>query len=362
MLNQLPYLCRWYMAFLYNEIFMERCLFLAQLGAGRVAPNPMVGAVLVYKNRIIGEGWHQVFGGAHAEVNCFDSVLEEDKPLIRESTLYVSLEPCSHYGKTPPCSLRIIREGVKNVVIGMGDPFNKVNGLGIKQLKEAGIDVVVGVLAEKCASLNKRFLHFHTAKLPFVHLKWAETSDGFMAGLEAKPRLIITNPITARWVHKWRWEEGFVLIGAGTALADNPTLDTRFWSSSGIKKIVIDPKLRVPQSGLLFGKNSEVWMVNGIKEAREEFVRFIQIDFSSPNVIKDLLNKLFTLDVQSILIEGGAATLQGFVQSGYWNEAHVLTNPKLAQKVGLKAPELPEKFLVQQGMIGNDTFSYYVHS
>jgi diaminohydroxyphosphoribosylaminopyrimidine deaminase / 5-amino-6-(5-phosphoribosylamino)uracil reductase len=348
------------MSFLFNEIFMERCLHLAALGAGSVAPNPMVGAVLVYENRIIGEGWHKAFGGPHAEVNCFDSVQAEDKHLIKDCTLYVSLEPCSHFGKTPPCTMRIIREGVKRVVVGMCDPFAKVNGLGIKQLKEAGVEVVEGVLAEKCAFQNRRFLHFHTAKLPFVHVKWAQTADGFMGGMEPEPRLMITSPITARLVHKWRWEEGYVLIGAGTAIADDPTLNARFWVPFGVKKIIIDPSLRVPHIGPLFENESEVFIINGIKNTKEESIRFVQMDFRSPTLVKDMLASLYSLDVQSIFVEGGFTTLNEFIKSGCWKEAHVLTNPRLSIGDGIRAPELSKEFLVQEGYIGNDAFSYYL--
>ncbi|HVF98165.1 MAG TPA: bifunctional diaminohydroxyphosphoribosylaminopyrimidine deaminase/5-amino-6-(5-phosphoribosylamino)uracil reductase RibD, partial [Flavisolibacter sp.] len=211
-----------------HEIYMQRCLQLAGLATGNVAPNPVVGSVLVYNDRVIGEGYHKQFGQAHAEVDCIASVLEEDKPLINQSVLYVTLEPCAHFGKTPPCANLIIQEKIPKVVVGCRDPFLQVNGKGIEKLRAAGVDVTVGILEEDCKSLNKRFFVFHTQHRPFVVLKWAQSGNQKIGGADGK-RIFISNDYTARLVHKWRSEEATILVGTNTAFYDNPRLDTRLW-------------------------------------------------------------------------------------------------------------------------------------
>jgi diaminohydroxyphosphoribosylaminopyrimidine deaminase / 5-amino-6-(5-phosphoribosylamino)uracil reductase len=350
-----------YMSTQHHIPFMQRCLQLAMLGGGMVATNPLVGAVLVHNGRILGEGWHQIFGGPHAEVNCFEAVKDADKQLIKESTLYVSLEPCAHYGKTPPCSLRIISEGIKKVVIGMKDPFVHVNGMGITHLRDAGIEVLTGVLEKECQALNRRFVTFHKKKRPYVHLKWAQTADGFIAAEGGLLRLKITNAITAREVHKWRFEEGGILVGTQTALKDNPLLDTRYWIRSPIKKIVIDRNLLLPLSLQLFQDGSEVILLNEVKEGYDNNIRYLKTDFSHQNKVDGILKALHTLNIQSILVEGGAETLRYFLASGIWDEAHILSNTFLCAGQGLKSPEMKDGQLIETKWIAGDCIKHYLH-
>ncbi|HRN57787.1 MAG TPA: bifunctional diaminohydroxyphosphoribosylaminopyrimidine deaminase/5-amino-6-(5-phosphoribosylamino)uracil reductase RibD, partial [Agriterribacter sp.] len=230
---------------------MQRCLQLARAGAGYVAPNPMVGAVLVHHNRVIGEGWHRAYGMSHAEVNCIASVSNEDRHLIGESVLYVSLEPCAHYGKTPPCANLIIQHRIPEVVVGCRDPFPEVNGKGIEKLQAAGIRVTTGVLEKECRELNKRFFIFYTQRRPFVVLKWAQSSDGAIAapgGLAVQ----ISNPYTSRLVHRWRSEEPAIVVGTRTAMLDDPFLTTRLWPGKHPLRVVIDRALKLPGTLRLF--------------------------------------------------------------------------------------------------------------
>ena len=230
-----------------DDIYMYRCLQLAGKGAGHVAPNPMVGAVLVHNDRILGEGYHQVYGQAHAEVNCINSVLPDDVPLIPDSTLYVSLEPCAHFGKTPPCADLIIKKQIRKVVIGCRDPFKEVDGKGIERLKAAGIEVISGVLEAACTDLNKRFFTFHTFNRPYVILKWAESANGKISG-SGNERVFISNAWTNTLVHKWRSEESAIAVGTNTAMLDNPFLTTRLWPGRNPVRILLDKKLIIPRS------------------------------------------------------------------------------------------------------------------
>lgn len=234
-----------------DELYMQRCLQLAQLAAGHTAPNPMVGAVLVHDGVIIGEGYHKQYGGPHAEVNCINSVAEEHKHLIPSSFIYVSLEPCAHYGKTPPCADLIIRNKIPKVVVGCRDPFKQVDGKGIEKLVNAGIDVTVGVLEKECRQVNRRFFTFHTQHRPYVLLKWAQTGDGKIASY-SEERLLISNDISNKLVHKWRSEEAAILVGTNTALMDNPSLTNRLWSGKSPIRLVIDMDLRLPKHLQLF--------------------------------------------------------------------------------------------------------------
>ncbi len=246
-----------YSALTIDESFMHRCLELARLGAGYVAPNPMVGAVLLHEGRIIGEGWHKEYGKAHAEVNCINAVKESERQFISQSTLYVSLEPCAHHGKTPPCTDLIIRHKIPRVVIGCRDSFKEVDGKGIEKLKAAGIEVETAVLEQECRELNKRFFTFHTKQRPYIILKWAQTSDGFIAPLippkvgisePQTQRLFISNEYSNILVHQWRSEEAAIMVGTNTALLDNPELTTRLWPGPSPVRLVIDLNLRLPDS------------------------------------------------------------------------------------------------------------------
>ncbi|MBS1567431.1 MAG: bifunctional diaminohydroxyphosphoribosylaminopyrimidine deaminase/5-amino-6-(5-phosphoribosylamino)uracil reductase RibD, partial [Bacteroidetes bacterium] len=240
---------------------MQRCIELARLGAGSVAPNPMVGSVLVHGDRIIGEGYHQLYGKAHAEVNCINSVRPEDQHLIPQSTIYVSLEPCAHYGKTPPCADLIISRQIPEVVIGCRDPFKEVDGKGIEKLQAAGVKTTVAVLEDECRDLNKRFFTFHTQHRPYIILKWAQTADGRI-GNEDHSRLLISNELSNRLVHRWRSEEAAILAGTNTVLFDNPALTTRLWEGASPVRLIADMDLRLPSGLRVFDGQSRTIVFN----------------------------------------------------------------------------------------------------
>lgn len=339
------------------EIYMKRCLELAQLGAGRVAPNPMVGSILVHRGRILGEGYHKQYGDAHAEVNCMHSVSEADKHLIPFSTLYVSLEPCAHQGKTPPCSSRIIAEKIPVVVIGCRDPFSKVNGKGIAQLKEAGIQVIEGVLETECRTLNQRFFTFHEQKRPYVLLKWAQTADHFLAGA-SEDRLLISNAFTNRLTHGWRREEAAILVGTQTALKDDPSLDNRFAGGPSPVRMVIDKTGTLPESLQLFNGKQRTIVFNYHKHIEKGLNTWYQLD-ESTDLIPQILDACFQLHLQSLLVEGGAKLLQSFINYGVWDEARVITNTTLHIGAGLPAPIIPESSLCQTESFLSDTIEYH---
>lgn len=339
---------------------MHRCLELAQLGAGYVAPNPMVGAVLVHEGRIIGEGWHKEYGKAHAEVNCINAVQEEDRQFISQSILYVSLEPCAHYGKTPPCTDLIIRHKIPKVVIGCRDPFKEVDGKGIEKLKAAGIEVETAVLEEECRELNKRFFTFHKKQRSFIILKWAQTADGFIAGDDSK-RILISNEFSNRLVHKWRSEEAAIMVGTNTALHDDPALTTRLWPGPSPVRLVIDMNLRLPGSLKVFDGSERTIVFNTIKEDEKPNLSFIKLD-KEKQFVPQLMDVLYRLPLQSVLVEGGAALLQTFIESGVWDEARVIVNGELSIGNGLPAPVLKNEQLVMEEKNSTDTISYFRNS
>ena len=335
---------------------MQRCLQLAGLGLGDVAPNPMVGSVLVYGNRIIGEGYHMQYGQAHAEVNCLNSVDVSEKHLISSSTLYVSLEPCSHQGKTPPCTDLIINNNIPKVVIGCRDPFEKVNGLGVKRLLEAGIEVIENVLEDSCINLNKRFFTFHQFQRPYIILKWAQSIDHKIAG-NNNEKIAISNDISNRLVHKWRSEEGSILIGTNTAQSDDPSLTTRLWRGQNPVRLIIDPNLRLPMSLRVFDHQVKTIVFNNSMEKEENNLVFIKLDTHS--FITSLIMKLYTLNIQSVIVEGGAKTLQSFIDEGLWDEARVIINTQLIIHEGIRAPSIAQQMFVKQENYYNDIINYY---
>ncbi len=340
-----------------HETYMQRCLNLALLGAGSVAPNPMVGAVLVYENRIIGEGYHQVFGQAHAEVNCLNSVKQEDQPYINQSTLYVSLEPCSHFGKTPPCSMLIIKYGIPKVVIGCQDPFPKVAGSGIEALKQAGVEVVVGVLEQAALTLNKRFICFHQHQRPFIVLKWAQTANGKIAGM-GDERLMISNELTNRLVHRWRSEEAAILVGFNTALKDNPRLDNRYWKGKAPIRMVIDRDLSLPSNLHLLDGSQRTIVWNQVKNNSTPNLEHVLID-AEKDTIEQILTASYQMGIQSVIVEGGAALLQTFIDKGYWDEARVISNEQLSIDGGLDAPVLKQAERFHSEQIQTDIIHYF---
>lgn len=341
------------------EIFMHRCIELAQIGAGRVSPNPMVGALLVYEDRIIGEGYHQFFGGAHAEVNCIDSVSATETDLIPISTLFVSLEPCTHFGKTPPCSDLIIKKNIPKVIIGSLDPNEKVKGRGISHLKNANIDVVTGILETKCKNLNKAFFTFHIKQRPYIILKWAQSSDKKMAN-NSSERLLISNEYSNRLVHQWRSESDAILVGTNTAMLDNPVLNNRLWSGKSPKRLVLDISLRLPATLQLFDQQNETIILNGIKNEVVGKNQFHLLNLDE-NVIRQIVHKANELNLQSILVEGGAKLLQAFINEGLWDEARVICNEELVISNGLAAPLLMNHHLENKEKMGTDTISYFTN-
>jgi len=319
--------------------YMHRCLQLAQYGVSYVAPNPMVGAVVVCNDVIIGEGYHRHYGQAHAEPNAIHSV--KNPELLKQSTLYVSLEPCSHYGKTPPCADLIVSCGIPRVVIGTLDPNPKVSGRGVEILRKAGIEVKVGVLADECRELNKRFFIFQEQKRPYVLLKWAQTKDGFMDRKRTdrtESPLIISNNITKQLTHKMRAENQAILVGANTVLLDNPSLTVRNWSGKSPVRIAIDRQGRIPATFNLLDGSIPTIVFTEKEQVNKHRVEFVKIDFDA-DCLKTILHEIFLRNIHSVLIEGGASILNSFIEAGLWDEANIEVSPQQIS-VGVKAPVL----------------------
>jgi len=336
---------------------MHRCIELARLGAGTVAPNPMVGAVLVHNGAIIGEGYHRQYGQAHAEVNCINSVAPEQRHLLEHSTIYVSLEPCAHFGKTPPCADLIIEKKIPEVVIGCRDPFKEVDGKGIEKLRAAGVQTVTGVLEDACRDLNRRFFTFHTLRRPYIILKWAQTADGRIAN-EDYSRLLISNEYSNRLVHKWRSEEAAILTGTNTALFDNPSLTTRLWKGNDPVRLVVDMNLRLPASLQLFDGKVRTIVFNTLRHQEGDNLLYYQLT-RDVRLIDQMNHALYTMNIQSVLVEGGAQLLQSFFDAGAWDEARVITNNTLRQPAGIPAPQPPEMQLTDVLTLQNDTIRFY---
>ena len=320
-----------------HEDYIARCIELAKNGFGTTYPNPMVGSVIVYNGEIIGEGWHQKAGEPHAEVNAIRSV--KDPSLLDKATIYVSLEPCSHFGKTPPCCDLIIKNKIPNVVIGTVDSNIKVAGNGIKRLQEAGANVIVGILEKECYELNQRFFTFHEKKRPYIILKWAETQDGFIAPLqkeEQKP-VWITNLNSRQLVHKWRTEEQAILVGTQTVIDDNPKLNARDWEGNNPIRVVIDQNHRIPKTAHVFDDQIKTIVFSNKKSTPSiENTFFEVIDFQQ-NIAQQIADKLFQHQIQSVIVEGGAQTLQTFIDANLWDEARVFIGNCTFEK-GVKAP------------------------
>jgi diaminohydroxyphosphoribosylaminopyrimidine deaminase/5-amino-6-(5-phosphoribosylamino)uracil reductase len=315
-----------------DELFMHRAFELAGLGAGRVSPNPRVGCVIVHQERIIGEGWHRRWGEAHAEVNAIASVA--DKSLLKESTVYVNLEPCSHFGKTPPCADLLIRSLVKKVVVANGDTNPLVGGQGIRKLKEAGVDVVMGVLEKEGYELNKRFFTFIEKRRPYIILKWAQTADGFLARKDFDSKWI-SNEFSRQLVHRWRSEEDAILVGTRTAAQDHPRLNVREWSGRDPVRVVIDRFLRLPEKLPLWEGPQKTIRYNVLKHEERGTVQLIRLD--EDDFINQLIADLYKQNIQSVIIEGGALTLDLFIASGHWDEARIFYAPRSFGS-GIEAP------------------------
>lgn len=338
---------------------MLRCIELALKGAGSVAPNPMVGAVLVFDGRIIGEGYHQQYGGPHAEVNCINLVSAGDKEFVKEATLYVSLEPCAHFGKTPPCAHLIVKNQIKHVVIGSNDPFDSVNGKGIHILQDAGVKVEIGILEAECKQINSSFFAFHQKKRPYIILKWAQTADAKIASNENE-RLFITNNITNTLVHRWRSEVAAILIGTNTALKDDPTLNNRLWSGKSPVRLVIDLSLRLPSYLQLFSDGLPTIVFNDKKTEKDGAVHYEQV-LTDRSVIGQIIDFCYLQNYHSILVEGGATILQSFINESLWDEARVITNQSQLIYEGLDAPILTNYSVLSNKKLLDDEIVIYLN-
>jgi diaminohydroxyphosphoribosylaminopyrimidine deaminase/5-amino-6-(5-phosphoribosylamino)uracil reductase len=398
-----PDYLRYFCAMIDHESYMRRCLQLAELGAGMVAPNPMVGAVLVYNDTVIGEGYHRVYGQAHAEVNCIRDFEErfalghwnrfgfdQTAALLEQSTLYVSLEPCAHFGKTPPCADMIISRCIPRVVVGIRDPFKEVDGKGIDKLLRAGVDVQVGVLERECRELNKRFFTFHTRRRPYIILKWAQSADGRI-GMETG-RVAISNDLSNLLVHRWRSEEAAILIGRRTALIDDPALTNRHWpgrpadqpvgrpadqlagrpadqltgrSSGSPLRLVLDPSLSLPSHLRLFDGSVPTMIFNTLLQeerpatpGKTAGLHYQRLE-GGERLLQEMWTALYKSHIQSVLVEGGARLLQSLLDQGLWDEIRVIRSRSVHLAEGISAPVLPEVSLRQTFDLGDDRFSIY---
>ena len=344
-----------------DEQYMQRCLQLARCGAGSTSPNPMVGAVIVCDGRIIGEGYHIRAGEPHAEVNAVNSVKEADRPLLARSTMYVTLEPCSHYGKTPPCCDMIIARGLARVVVGAGDPNPAVNGAGIERMRAAGIDVTVGVLEEECLRLNRAFFTSQVCKRPYVTLKWAQSSDGYIDLLrEGGDAVRISTKASQVAVHKMRAEYDAILVGRHTALLDDPSLDIRHWAGRAPLRLVIDKNGSLPVGLRIFDGvlPTVVYTACGQEGKFGKNVEQVLLDFETP-LIPQILHHLHSVKKNNLLVEGGATLLQSFIDSGLWDDARVEVNPSLELGCGVVAPTLPSGLsFVKETCGGNEIIRY----
>lgn len=322
-----------------DEIYMQRALELARIGIGQVSPNPRVGCVVVHQSQIIGEGWHQQFGLAHAEVNALTAV--KDESLLPQSSLYVNLEPCSHQGKTPPCADLLIRKKVGRVVIANLDTNPLVSGEGVKRLRQAGIEVVTGILAAEGRELNKRFFTWIEKRRPFVLLKWAETSDGFMARENFESKWI-SSEYSRQLVHRWRSEEDAILVGSTTAKLDNPALNVRNWSGRNPVRVVLDRFLRLDAGLKVFDRTQPTLCYNLLKH--DEHTNLIRVRVDEHDFLQQVMHDLYKRNIQSVLVEGGSQTLQRFIEAGLWDEACIFRSTQSFGN-GISAPTIRGKRL-----------------
>lgn len=341
-----------------HEKYMQRCIELAKNGSGNAAPNPMVGCVIVYNDKIIGEGFHTKYGEAHAEVNAVNSV--EDKSLLSKSIVYVNLEPCAHYGKTPPCADLLAKHKVQQVIIGCVDTFSKVSGKGIEMLEKAGCKVIVGILEKQARELNKRFFTFHEKKRPYIILKWAQTIDGFIdkkriPGIDLGQNKI-SSGLSQILVHKWRSEEQAIIIGTHTALNDNPRLNVRKWIGKDPIRMVIDKNMRLPLKLHLFNQLTPTMVFTQKKTESKNNLEYITTEFK--NIPLEICLELFNRNIQSLFIEGGAVLLNAFIDAGLWDEARVFISPACYEQ-GVKAPVLKNAIISSSDIIATDHLYCY---
>ena len=338
-----------------HEYFIEKCISLARKGILNVSPNPMVGCVIVNDGEIVGEGYHKEYGKNHAEVNAINSV--KDKSVLKNSILYVNLEPCCHHGKTPPCTDIIIKYNIPKVVIGCIDTFSKVSGQGIKKLKNNSVEVIYGVLEKECIELNKRFFCYHIKKRPYIILKWAKSKDNFIAPINQEKSFWMTSDESKKLVHSWRAEEDAILVGRKTVVADNPSLTVRECEGKNPIRIVIDKELSLNEKSNVFDDQAETIIFNNIKTAIIDKTTYLKADFNNLN--QDILKQLYNRDILSLIIEGGAFTINSFIENGLYDEIRVFTTNKVLEN-GIKSPNIPEIKNSKKITINNDKLEIYI--
>ena len=337
-----------------HEYFIDKCISLARKGALDVSPNPMVGCVIVNDGEIIGEGYHKKYGKNHAEVNAIHSV--KDKSELKNSILYVNLEPCCHHGKTPPCTDLIVKYNIPKVVLGCIDTFSKVSGQGIKKLKDNSVEVIYGVLEKDCIELNKRFFCYHIKKRPYIILKWAKSKDNFIAPINQEKPFWMTSEKSKKLVHSWRAEEDAILVGRKTVVADNPSLTVRMCEGKNPIRIIIDKELSLDKKSTVFDDQAETIVFNNIKSAIIDKTTYLKTDFNNLN--EGILNQLYNRSILSLIIEGGTITINSFIEKNLYDEIRVFTTDKLLKK-GIDSPELPEINLIKTSIINNDKLEVY---
>ncbi|MGM9475976.1 bifunctional diaminohydroxyphosphoribosylaminopyrimidine deaminase/5-amino-6-(5-phosphoribosylamino)uracil reductase RibD [Pedobacter sp. GSP4] len=346
-----------------DEFYIKRCLELAALGIGNVSPNPMVGCVIVANGEIIGEGYHQQYGQAHAEPNAVKAVLDkygdEAENLLKQATAYVNLEPCAHFGKTPPCADLLVKHQLKKVVIGNRDPFSGVDGKGIEKLKAAGIGVESGILDEECRHFNRRFFTRIKQQRPYIILKWAETANGYFATNDGHQKWI-SGALAKRLAHQWRTEEDAILIGKQTAIIDNPELTARNWPGKNPIRLVIDKHLQVPQSNHIYNAEAKTIIFNEIKTDVEGNIHYIQMEDMHFYLPQKIAFQLYLMDIQSVIIEGGANLLKQFLDAGLWDEARIFTSAN-SWTDGIASPNINGS-LKEQIEIEKDKLSIYINN
>ena len=338
-----------------HEYFIEKCISLARKGILNVSPNPMVGCVIVNDGEIVGEGYHKEYGKNHAEVNAINSV--KDKSVLKNSILYVNLEPCCHHGKTPPCTDIIIKYNIPKVVIGCIDTFSKVSGQGIKKLKNNSVEVIYGVLEKDCIELNKRFFCYHIKKRPYIILKWAKSKDNFIAPINQEKSFWMTSDESKKLVHNWRAEEDAILVGRKTVVADNPSLTVRECEGKNPIRIVIDKELSLNEKSNVFDDQAETIVFNNIKTAIIDKITYLKADFNNLN--QDILKQLYNRDILSLIIEGGAFTINSFIENGLYDEIRVFTTNKVLEN-GIKSPNIPEIKNSKNITINNDKLEIFI--
>ena len=342
-----------------DEFFMRRALELAARGTSYARPNPMVGCVIAHQGRIIGEGWHEAFGGPHAEVNALAAVTPADRPLLPEARLYVTLEPCAHHGKTPPCADLLIAEGIRDVVVCNPDPFALVAGRGLAKLRAAGVRVETGLLAAEGRWLNRRFFTFHEKNRPYLVLKWAETADGFLAG-PFYQSVQISGPQAGLLTHQWRAEEAAILVGTRTALHDNPRLSVRDWPGPQPLRVVLDKNLSLPPTHHLLDGSQPTLLYTHRHRPNRPHLAHAQLPADTPDMLPGILADLHERQVQSVLVEGGPTVLNALIEGGIWDEIRIFRAPKKLHQ-GIAAPRVGLPGLREKRRVGDDELFWYVN-